>query len=281
MPYKQVKEFNKEHEGPSTSDSMLMGPKKSASFPKKRLKDSDTSKMAQLGDGNDIKNCESTVNVSPQNVIDIFNNGGLLARTVQEKHARSEFENCNDSISSAMTRQTQGGHGGLRKFSLIQNELFPSLYKMGDDVGAFGRFMGVLAIPDKVGEHVVAIHSKDNSSGNITSDMNYMSHSEASNGISNLLTELKSNQKERPNEALENNEIQLVGINPESLVGFIYYPTKGFGIPKDWHQARGKFEKLIDSSKDNIPFNEMHVFTYNHNDNKTDLVHLDTLNVNR
>ncbi len=221
--------------------------------------------------------------MKPEEIINEFNHGGIMIRTLQEKFAKFEFTNCSINIYEALFIANKVGFGGLRKWTLAQSDLLPNYYKMGEEVGGMGRYIAIIALPSLLDKCVVGIHEKDNFSGNVQRNMQFMSKITQESEFKKLLTNLKREQSTR-SVPLENNETQTVGITPRALVGFIYYPTSGINVPRDWKSAKGKFENIIkevcktDSTFINIDF---HVFTYKVDNKKTKLIYLDTLQENK
>lgn len=212
----------------------------------------------------------------PADIEAAFARDGLLVRTVQQQKAHGDLENCHLTVDQARTLQAQGKHSGLRKWTLAQTDLKPNFYKMGPEATGMPRHMAFLALPDKVGEHVVGVHDKDASSGNVTADTRIMSSADARMDLNKMLGRLKSNQSERPNAPLENNEVQTVGVEPAAIAGMLFHPTV---MARDWAAAKGDFQKAIDKGGADFAGRTFPVFTYevNPTTNKTELRLLDNL----
>jgi hypothetical protein len=209
-------------------------------------------------------------------IIEAFQTDGLLIRTLQLRNAHLEFHNTGENLDSIRAQgEANRGHGGLRKWSLAQADLLPNYYKMGDNAGALPRNMAILALPEKLQNNITAIHEKDAFSGNIQADTRYLGPEKAREGMQTLLKELKDQQGEHPGSALENSEIQTVGVPPDALVGLVFYGSNG----QTWETAKPQFQKAINRAGPEFEGKSYPVFTYKVEDGKTKLEYLDMLEV--
>lgn len=212
----------------------------------------------------------------PRDIQAAFSQGGILIRTVQKKHAHQELHNCD--VDLAQVRQLHAGgtetHGGLRKWSLGHAELCPNYFMMG--VGSqFDRHMAFLALPEKVGAHVVGIHECDASSGNPT-DTTVMTPQDARLGLNGLLGKLKNNQREKPDAPLINNEVQTVGVAPQAIAGMLFHPS---AKAKTWEAARSDFQNAINAGGAEFAGRTFPIFSYavDERTGRTELRLLDSL----
>ncbi|MFY0751539.1 dermonecrotic toxin domain-containing protein [Pseudomonas sp. NFX5] len=209
-------------------------------------------------------------------VIEAFEKDGLLIRTLQLRNAHLEFHNTGETLDNIRAQgDANRGHGGLRKWSLAQADLLPNYYKMGDNAGALPRNMAILAFPEKLQNNITAIHEKDAFSGNIQADTRYMGQENARKGMQDLLTELKTQQGEHPDNPLENSEIQTVGVPPDALAGLVFYGSNG----QTWEAAKPQFQRAINRAGPEFDGKSYPVFTYKVEEGKTRLVYLETLKV--
>ncbi|MDU8499525.1 hypothetical protein RYB01_10050 [Pseudomonas syringae] len=195
----------------------------------------------------------------PEDIQAAFANGGLLIRTVQQKYAHKELERCNVDIDQARAAQMQGDHGGLRKWTLGHADLMPNFFGMGHGATGMPRHMAFLALPEKVGEHVVGIHDKDAASGNVTAATHFMHPADARMDLNNMLGRLRSNQKSQPGERLENNEVQTVGVEPGAIAGMLFHPTMA---KSSWAAAKKDFQSAIDKGGPEFAGRTFPVFSY-------------------
>ena len=209
-------------------------------------------------------------------IIEAFQKDGLLIRTLQLRNAHLEFHNTGENLDSIRAQgEANRGHGGLRKWSLAQADLLPNYYKMGDNAGALPRNMAILALPEKLQDNITAIHEKDAFSGNIQADTRYLGREKAREGMQGLLNDLKNQQGEHPGSALENSEIQTVGVPPDALVGLVFYGSNG----QTWEAAKPQFQKAINRAGPEFDGKSYPVFTYKVEGGKTKLEYLETLKV--
>ncbi|WP_447892441.1 dermonecrotic toxin domain-containing protein [Pseudomonas marginalis] len=209
-------------------------------------------------------------------IIEAFEKDGLLIRTLQLRNAHLEFHNTGENLDSIRAQgDANRGHGGLRKWSLAQADLLPNYYKMGDNAGALPRNMAILALPEKLQDNITAIHEKDAFSGNIQADTRYLGREKAREGMQGLLNDLKNQQGEHPGSALENSEIQTVGVPPDALVGLVFYGSNG----QTWEAAKPQFQKAINRAGPEFDGKSYPVFTYKVEGGKTQLEYLETLEV--
>ncbi len=213
---------------------------------------------------------------SYRHIVEAFQTEGLLIRTLQLRNAHLEFHNTHENLESIRSQgDADRGHGGLRKWSLAQADLLPSYYKMGDHAGALPRNMAILAMPEKLQDNITAVHEKDAFSGNIQADTRYLGPEKARESMKSLLRDLKNQQGEHPDSALENSEIQTVGVPPDALVGLVFYGSNG----QTWEAAKPQFQKVINRASNEFDGKEYPVFTYKVEGGKTKLEYLDTLKV--
>lgn len=206
-----------------------------------------------------------------------FDQGGLLVRSCQMKHAHLDFNHELD-IAPRPGEPCDGGY--LRKFVLAQKDLVPNFYKMGPDVTAMPRCIGVLTLPDKMGDHLVGIHSTDQFSGAQPTGKSYLDHGTASTQLAGLLAELKATQAERPGEKLDNNEIQSVGVPPDAMAGLLFSPSTAMGGYPDWNAAKADFQKVADKMHACYDGQQFPVFGYQQEGTgPTRLVQIDSLTV--
>lgn len=209
-------------------------------------------------------------------IVEAFQTGGLLIRTLQLRNAHLEFHNTQENLESIRAQgDTNRGHGGLRKWSLAQADLLPNYYKMGDNAGALPRNMAILAMPEKLHDNITAIHEKDAFSGNIQADTHYLGKEKARESMKSLLRDLQNQQSEHPDSALENSEIQTVGVPPDALVGLVFYGSNG----QTWEAAKPQFQNTINRASNEFDGKAYPVFTYKVEGGKTQLEYLDTLTV--
>ncbi|QDG60105.1 dermonecrotic toxin domain-containing protein [Pseudomonas sp. NIBRBAC000502773] len=209
-------------------------------------------------------------------IIDAFEKDGLLIRTLQLRNAHLEFHNTGETLDNIRAQgDANRAHGGLRKWSLAQADLLPNYYKMGDNAGALPRNMAILAFPEKLQDNITAIHEKDAFSGNIQADTRYIGRENARKGMQDLLTDLKTQQSEHPENPLENSEIQTVGVPPDALAGLVFYGSNG----QTWEAAKPQFQRAINRAGPEFDGKSYPVFTYKVEEGKTRLVYLETLKV--
>lgn len=226
---------------------------------------------------------EQEAHQEPQNnppeaakVIEQFNKGGLLIRTLNKTHAAKEFENLQETVEEALERgKKTGGHSGLRKWSLIQKDLLANYYKMGPEVLTMARYMAILADPSEIGDRYIGIHEKDAFSGNLLEGTKLKKSEEAMKQIEQLLDTLKQKQL-ADTKPLENNEIQTLGFNAKAVVGLLYKASGGNG-PKEWRGAREEFQRLVNEKMGEEESDRFPVFTYEIEEKQTKLIYLETL----
>ncbi|QNM95077.1 hypothetical protein [Chitinimonas koreensis] len=208
---------------------------------------------------------------------DAFAGGGLLVRSCQMKHAHLDFNHDLD-IEPRPGQPCDGGY--LRKFVLAQQDLVPNFYKMGPEVAAMPRCIGVLTLPDKMGDHLVGIHATDQASNAQPTGKSYLDHGTASARLASVLAELKADQAERPGQPLDNNEIQAVGVPPDALAGLLFSPNSALGGYPDWEAAKPAFQQVADKMHACYDGQQFPVFGYRQEGNgPTELVHIDSVTV--
>ncbi|MFJ3486923.1 hypothetical protein ACIPL1_26445 [Pseudomonas sp. NPDC090202] len=212
----------------------------------------------------------------PRDIQAAFAQGGLLVRTVTKANAHHELHHCDVTVDEAKQRHTDGAtsHGGMRKWTLGHTDLRPNYYLLGGNTG-FPRHMAFLALPEKVGEHVVGIHDTDASSGN-PHDKRAMLPADARFGLNKMLGRLQANQQERPDQPLITNEVQTVGVKPEAIAGMLFQPSSK---ARSWEAARQDFQTAIDSGGEEFAGRSFPVFSYatDERSGKSELRLLDTL----
>jgi hypothetical protein len=218
--------------------------------------------------------------ISPDQIQKAFENGGLLIRTVKDENAVDEFKHTNVSIDQAKENLESGvtTHSGLRKWSLAHAEVKPNYFMMGNN-RPLQRTLGVLAMPDKVGNHVVGVHERDNFSGGIKDDMKNLSPDDAKTQMSKALNSIKDEQKQRPGKQLDNSEIQTVGIPSNSVAGLMYRPRTGPATADDWKAAKSKVESRLSGAGPEFHGRTLPVFTYAEDGDKTTLTHLGSVHI--
>jgi hypothetical protein len=102
-----------------------------------------------------------------------------------------------------------------------------------------------------------------------------MGRENAHKGMQDLLTELKTQQSEHPDNPLENSEIQTVGVPPDALAGLVFYGSNG----QTWEAAKPQFQKAINRAGPEFDGKSYPVFTYKVEGGKTKLEYLETLKV--
>lgn len=209
---------------------------------------------------------------TPDDIQHTFKTSGLLIRTLQMKHAHKELHNCGVTIDEASRQAAEGGgHGGLRKWSLAHADLKPQYYRMGPDSnGPLARHIAVLAMPDLAGEHVVGVHEKDQSSGNITSDTKTLRPEDSKHQVGALLDTLKGKQGQHGD--IENCEIQTVGIEPAAIAGLMFNKPGG-----TWEGSKAEVQTMLSKAGPEFHGRSFPVFTFAHDDGTTTLTHIDTL----
>jgi hypothetical protein len=209
----------------------------------------------------------------PEEIAHAFNHGGLLIRTAQMNNAHHELRDNNMSVEDA-----RANNGHLRKWSMAHADLKPNYYLMGDDGTREAAF---LALPDKVGNHVVGVHSQDAFSGGIKPDMKNIPHGTSRTQMNNVLNTLKNDQKARPDDRLDNSEIQTVGMPPASIAGMMFNPAKKFGQKDNstWAESKPKFEQMLQKAGPDFHGRSFPVFGYEDTGTGTKLKHLDTIHV--
>ena len=200
-------------------------------------------------------------NSRPEDISAAFSRGGVLVRTVQLPHAHKELHHCGISVDNARNLHASGAsqHGGLRKWTLAHANLVPNYFAMGPNVTGMPRHMAFLALPEKVGRHIVGIHEKDNASGNVAPDMSVIHDADARFHLNKMLASLIKEQNVRQSERLENNEVQTVGIEPGAIAGLLFYPVPS---KPHWLAARADFQKVIDKGGPEFAGRAFPVFTY-------------------
>lgn len=215
-------------------------------------------------------------NSHPEDIQAAFAREGLLVRTVQQKYAHKELESCNVNIDQARAAQAQGNHGGLRKWTLAHADLTPNFFGMGHGATGMPRHMAFLALPEKVGQHIVGIHDKDAASGNVTADTHFMHPADARVDLNKMLGRLKSAQNSQRGERLENNEVQTVGVEPGAIAGMLFQPTMA---KNTWAAAKKDFQSAIDKGGPEFSGRSFPIFSYatNERSGRTELRLLDNL----
>lgn len=200
-------------------------------------------------------------NSRPEDISAAFSGGGLLVRTVQLQHAHKELHQCGVGVETARSQHATGAnqHGGLRKWTLAHSSLVPNYFGMGKDITGMPRHMAFLALPEKVGPHIVGIHEKDKASGNVAPDTALIHEADARFHLSNMLKTIMKEQGVRQGERLENNEVQTVGIEPDAIAGMLFYPTVS---KPDWRSTKAEFQKVIDKGGPEFTGRTFPVFTY-------------------
>ncbi|WP_341528600.1 DUF4157 domain-containing protein [Nostoc sp. UHCC 0302] len=211
-----------------------------------------------------------------QEIINKFNTGGLLIRTMQKQHAEKEFDHLEATVEEALEMAKRGNHSGLRKWSLTHKDLLPNYFKMGPEVTTMARYMAVLVDPSQVGDSYIGFHEKDAFSGNLQPDTKLVEQDKAISEIEDLLKKLKQNQEKSAN-ALENNEVQTLGFSANSVAGLMYKAGGGMSGPKQWSAAKSDFQRLVNTMGKKLNQQTFQVFTYEIEGKQTKLVYLDTL----
>jgi hypothetical protein len=207
-----------------------------------------------------------------------FSQGGLLVRTVQKKNAHQDLHNCavTPDQAKALHDSRASSHGGLRKWSLGHADLRPNYFGMGTPTG-IPRHMAFLALPEKMGDHVIGVHKRDQGSGRPPVDPMVKLASDARMELKALLGELTSEQRGTPTEAIgDNNEIQTIGIRPEAVAGMLFTPSPSV---RTWEAAKNDFQKAINAAGPEFEGRSFPIFSYDTSDatHKTELRLLDTL----
>ena len=164
----------------------------------------------------------SEANMTPKQIVDAYNNDGLMVRTVQSKNLHFEFEGGAGSLDQIRDNAVINQTSPLsRNWSLIQKESTDMLYKMGPDVGSFPRSLGVIALPERTTNNILEVNDTDQSSNSRISDnQNSMDPTRADTEISKLKQTLIDRTKEGTMN--QNSEIKTFGLLADAMVGFIH-----------------------------------------------------------
>jgi hypothetical protein len=214
---------------------------------------------------------------TPEQITEAFSKGGLLVRTAQTNNAHYELRDNHISVDQGRDNNDVR----LRKWSMAHSELKPNFFQMGPE---HPREAAFLALPDKVGNHVVGVHEKDNFSGSIRPDMKNMPYEQSKAQMDQVLNTLKTNQRTNPKQQLDNSEIQTVGMPSDSIAGMLFNPAKpkfGQSASETTWEGGGKarFENMLQKAGPDFHGRSFPVFRYQDTGSGTRLEHFDTIRV--
>ena len=201
---------------------------------------------------------------SVEEIKHIFNDCGLLVRTVQLNDLGANFRDIEDNIAQAIekTKNDRNYYGPLRKWSIGHSTLPPFFYKMSGE-NAMPRQLAILVEPPLVDwSRYLHISSVDMSTGyRITETTTCLEPNKAKRLYENTLVELQEKTEQN-----QNSEITTLGFCMKSFCGLLF---KG---EKKW------FEENLRTIKEQLLIlkNEVEVipvFTYEQNGRGTTLIY--------
>ncbi|MBN2238790.1 MAG: hypothetical protein JW712_03370 [Dehalococcoidales bacterium] len=215
-------------------------------------------------------------------IMERFNEGGLLIKTLQMRNAYKDFQDALASLEEAFEIQ-RIRYGAKRNWSLAHSRIIPNYYLM-NETAPIPRSIASLALPEMIGAHRFLRAE--------TTDQ--MSNSQIKPGTEPLersvdpLVQLERLKEEligqsRVRETIDNSEIQTVGFSPDAVAGFMFRAVRPY---RDWRSARSDFQRIVNIITNptlNIegftpsPRRVFHIFTFERVERGTRLIYLDTL----
>lgn len=154
-------------------------------------------------------------------IIELFNNSGLLVRTVQLKDLGKNFKDLDDSIETALIKYKEDNryYGPKRKWSVGHSSIAPLFYNFGQENNKFTRHLAILVDPSFYNwSKYTAISVQDMSSNSkFTEDEKLLNSDEAQCLYNSVINELKSRKDQN-----QNSEIVTCGFNIDSFCGLLF-----------------------------------------------------------
>lgn len=201
---------------------------------------------------------------SVEEVLKVFNDCGLLVRTVQLKDLGANFKDIEDNIAQAVEKHNKDCHyyGPKRKWSIGHSTLAPFFYMMSG-VNDMSRHLAILVEPPLVDwSRYIQISSIDMSTGyRITETTICLEPDKARELYKKTLAELQ----EKPDQN-QNSEIATLGFSMKSFCGLLFKGEKKW-FEENLEKIKGQLLVLKNEVKV-IP-----VFTYEQNGRGTTLKH--------
>ena len=201
---------------------------------------------------------------SVEEILNVFDDCGLLVRTVQLKDLGANFKDIEDDISNAIkrTKNERNYYGPLRKWSIGHSTLPPFFYKMSG-ADTMPRQLAILVEPPLVDwSRYLHISSIDMSTGyRITENTICLEPNKAKELYKKTLAELQKKTGQN-----QNSEIATLGFSMKSFCGLLF---KG---EKKWFEENlGKIKNQLSNLKNEVEV--IPIFTYEQNGRGTTLIH--------